>query len=354
MSDEQVEPTAGPVGSMTTSWPGRGRPRPGIPDSRTPCAGSTRSTRSSSTSILPSSTRSTEPCARRWPTPGKSRPRTAHDPSRPARRRARASRPRPVARAREHAHRRRSRAGRRPRRRQAGDAGRHRPGHRRALDRRTDVGVARRAQAAGRARGLRAAGARGRGASDASTPARPPAASPTCCCDAARAEVCAVDVGYGQLVWSLQTDERVHVYDRTNVRTLQPDDIGGPVELVVADLSFISLTVVMPALTRACVQEGDIVLMIKPQFEVGKEQPRQERRRARPEAARRRGASRLPVRARARLGHPRARAQPAARTGRQRRVLLLAPHRCGRARRRAPPTTSWPPDPLEPRHETDA
>ena len=85
------------------------------------------------------------------------------------------------------------------------------------------------------------------------------------------AEVCAVDVGYGQLVWSLQSDERVHVYDRTNVRTLQPDDIGGPVELVVADLSFISLTVVMPALTRACVQEGDIVLMIKPQFEVGKQ-----------------------------------------------------------------------------------
>ena len=145
------------------------------------------------------------------------------------------------------------------------------------------------------------------------------------------AEVCAVDVGYGQLVWSLQSDERVHVHDRTNVRTLQPDDIGGPVELVVADLSFISLTVVMPALTRACVQEGDIVLMIKPQFEVGKQQPRQERRRARSRAACRRGAPGLPVRARARLGHPRARAQPAARPGRQRRVLLLAPHRRGRA-----------------------
>jgi 23S rRNA (cytidine1920-2'-O)/16S rRNA (cytidine1409-2'-O)-methyltransferase len=83
-------------------------------------------------------------------------------------------------------------------------------------------------------------------------------------------EVVAVDVGYGQLVWSLQSDERVRVHDRTNVRTLEPADIGGQVELVVADLSFISLTVVMPALTRACVQEGDIVLMIKPQFEVGK------------------------------------------------------------------------------------
>ncbi|MGI9084788.1 MAG: TlyA family RNA methyltransferase [Aeromicrobium sp.] len=85
------------------------------------------------------------------------------------------------------------------------------------------------------------------------------------------AEVHAVDVGYGQLVWSLQTDERVLVHDRTNVRKLEPDDIGGPVDLVVADLSFISLTVVMPALTRACAQEGDIVLMIKPQFEVGKD-----------------------------------------------------------------------------------
>nr|WP_255670050.1 TlyA family RNA methyltransferase [Aeromicrobium wangtongii] len=85
-------------------------------------------------------------------------------------------------------------------------------------------------------------------------------------------EVCAVDVGYGQLVWALQSDERVHVFDRTNIRHLEAADIGGPVQLVVSDLSFISLTVVMPALTRVCEPspEGDIVLMIKPQFEVGK------------------------------------------------------------------------------------
>jgi 23S rRNA (cytidine1920-2'-O)/16S rRNA (cytidine1409-2'-O)-methyltransferase len=85
-------------------------------------------------------------------------------------------------------------------------------------------------------------------------------------------EVCAVDVGYGQLVWALQSDDRVHVHDRTNVRNLEAADIGGPVQLVVSDLSFISLTVVMPALTRVCEPspEGDIVLMIKPQFEVGK------------------------------------------------------------------------------------
>lgn len=85
------------------------------------------------------------------------------------------------------------------------------------------------------------------------------------------AEVVAVDVGYGQLVWSLQNNPRVTVMDRTNVRHLTADDIGGQVSLVVSDLSFISLTVVMPALTRVTDPEGDIVLMIKPQFEVGRE-----------------------------------------------------------------------------------
>lgn len=83
-------------------------------------------------------------------------------------------------------------------------------------------------------------------------------------------EVAAVDVGYGQLVWALQSDARVHVFDRTNIRNIEADDIGGEVGLVVSDLSFISLTVVMPALTRVCEDGGDIVLMIKPQFEVGK------------------------------------------------------------------------------------
>lgn len=83
-------------------------------------------------------------------------------------------------------------------------------------------------------------------------------------------EVVAVDVGYGQLIWRLRDDARVQVHDRTNVRTLTSDDIGGPVDVVVSDLSFISLTVVMPALTALCHEEGDIVLMIKPQFEVGR------------------------------------------------------------------------------------
>ncbi|WFE98556.1 TlyA family RNA methyltransferase [Micromonospora sp. WMMD964] len=85
------------------------------------------------------------------------------------------------------------------------------------------------------------------------------------------AEVVAVDVGYGQLAWSLRTDERVRVLERTNVRTLVPDTIGGAVDLTVADLSFISLRLVLPALAACTRDDGDLALMVKPQFEVGKE-----------------------------------------------------------------------------------
>jgi 23S rRNA (cytidine1920-2'-O)/16S rRNA (cytidine1409-2'-O)-methyltransferase len=84
--------------------------------------------------------------------------------------------------------------------------------------------------------------------------------------------VVAVDVGYGQLIWRLQNDDRVHVVDRTNVRHLTSELIGGPVELVVADLSFISLRIVLPALTSCVVTDGDLVVLVKPQFEVGREQ----------------------------------------------------------------------------------
>lgn len=84
-------------------------------------------------------------------------------------------------------------------------------------------------------------------------------------------EVVAVDVGYGQLVWRLQNDTRVTVYDRTNVRHLGPVDIGGEVDLIVADLSFISLALVLPALARSVRPGGDLVPMVKPQFEVGKD-----------------------------------------------------------------------------------
>jgi len=84
-------------------------------------------------------------------------------------------------------------------------------------------------------------------------------------------EVVAVDVGYGQLVWRLQTDKRVQLHDRTNVRTLTPEAIGGPADLIVADLSFISLTLVLPALTACAAAGADLVPMVKPQFEVGRE-----------------------------------------------------------------------------------
>jgi 23S rRNA (cytidine1920-2'-O)/16S rRNA (cytidine1409-2'-O)-methyltransferase len=85
-------------------------------------------------------------------------------------------------------------------------------------------------------------------------------------------QVVAVDVGYGQLVWELQNDPRVVVVDRTNVRELTLEQIGDePVELVVGDLSFISLTLVLPALVRCAVPEADFALMVKPQFEVGRE-----------------------------------------------------------------------------------
>jgi 23S rRNA (cytidine1920-2'-O)/16S rRNA (cytidine1409-2'-O)-methyltransferase len=85
------------------------------------------------------------------------------------------------------------------------------------------------------------------------------------------AHVVAVDVGYGQLAWSLQTDERVTVLDRTNVRSLTPDDVGEPVDVVVADLSFIPLGLVLPALLACGTPDVDLLPMVKPQFEVGRE-----------------------------------------------------------------------------------
>ncbi|MGJ4107431.1 TlyA family RNA methyltransferase [Corynebacterium macclintockiae] len=91
------------------------------------------------------------------------------------------------------------------------------------------------------------------------------------CLDRGAAKVKAVDVGYGQLIWRLQNDDRVDVMDRTNVRTLTPEALGGQVDLMVGDLSFISIRLVLPALA-ACVKEGgDLLPMVKPQFEVGKD-----------------------------------------------------------------------------------
>lgn len=81
------------------------------------------------------------------------------------------------------------------------------------------------------------------------------------------AHVTAVDVGYGQLAWRLRQDPRVTVLERTNVRDLRPEDLAGPPDLVVADLSFISLVKVLPALAAVAADGAGFVLLVKPQFE---------------------------------------------------------------------------------------
>jgi len=83
--------------------------------------------------------------------------------------------------------------------------------------------------------------------------------------------VVAVDVGYGQLAWELRQDPRVKILDRTNIRHLTGDMVGEEIDLVVADLSFISLSLVLPALAAVSKPSADFVLMVKPQFEVGRE-----------------------------------------------------------------------------------
>jgi len=82
--------------------------------------------------------------------------------------------------------------------------------------------------------------------------------------------VVAVDVGYGQLHWRLRNDERVHVIERTNFRTVDIRELGGPFDVIVADLSFISLRTVAAKLAACGGSESDWVLLVKPQFEVGK------------------------------------------------------------------------------------
>jgi len=82
--------------------------------------------------------------------------------------------------------------------------------------------------------------------------------------------VLAVDVGYGQIAWSLRTDPRVHVMERQNIRYLEPEKLAFVPQVVVADLSFISLTTVLPALTSLIDPDGEMLLMVKPQFEAGR------------------------------------------------------------------------------------
>jgi 23S rRNA (cytidine1920-2'-O)/16S rRNA (cytidine1409-2'-O)-methyltransferase len=86
------------------------------------------------------------------------------------------------------------------------------------------------------------------------------------------ASVAAVDVGYGQLAHKLRVDPRVLVLERTNAKTLEPEQVGGLGELVVVDASFIGLGKLMPAIARVLAPDGELVALVKPQFEAGKEE----------------------------------------------------------------------------------
>lgn len=84
-------------------------------------------------------------------------------------------------------------------------------------------------------------------------------------------KVYAVDVGYGQLLWRLASDPRVAVMDRTNARNLTPGDFGEPIDLVVCDASFISLALLLPAVDAILSPDGAALVLVKPQFEAGRE-----------------------------------------------------------------------------------
>lgn len=84
------------------------------------------------------------------------------------------------------------------------------------------------------------------------------------------ASVCAVDVGYGQLAWSLRSDPRVSVFERTNIRHVEPEKVGAPFDLAVADVSFIPLRAVLPSIIGLLDDEGVFITLVKPQFEVSK------------------------------------------------------------------------------------
>ena len=84
-------------------------------------------------------------------------------------------------------------------------------------------------------------------------------------------KVYSVDVGHGQLAWKLRNDDRVVCMEKTNIRYVTPDDIDDVIEFASIDVSFISLTKVLPAVRELLTQDGEIVCLIKPQFEAGRE-----------------------------------------------------------------------------------
>ena len=84
-------------------------------------------------------------------------------------------------------------------------------------------------------------------------------------------KVFAIDVGYGQLDWKIRSDERVVVMERTNIRYVTLEDLGEPLDLSVVDVSFISLSIVLPAIKNLLKSTGQVLCLIKPQFEAGRD-----------------------------------------------------------------------------------
>jgi 23S rRNA (cytidine1920-2'-O)/16S rRNA (cytidine1409-2'-O)-methyltransferase len=107
------------------------------------------------------------------------------------------------------------------------------------------------------------------------------------------AQVVAVDVGYGQLAHKLRNDPRVVVMERTNARSLLAEAIGGPSDLTVVDASFIGLGKLMPAVARCTREAGELVALVKPQFEVGREQASRGKGVVRDESVRLRAVARV-------------------------------------------------------------
>lgn len=88
-----------------------------------------------------------------------------------------------------------------------------------------------------------------------------------CLLQASAAEVTCIDVNYGQLAWRIRTCDRVRVFERTNVKTASPEELGAPFDLVVVDVSFIGLASLAPVLSALCGGDGTLIALVKPQFE---------------------------------------------------------------------------------------
>ncbi len=145
-----------------------------------------------------------------------------------------------------------------------------------------------------------------------------------------RPRVIAVDTGHGQIDFRLRQDERVRLLEKTNARYLTREQIGEAVDLIVMDVSFISATLVLPAVIAAALPESNdarkgkqIVVLVKPQFEAGREQVGKGRDRARSRCARRRGRESPPEFDRSRLHAHRTYRIPHPRRGREPRISAL-------------------------------